>query len=263
MILLVGCGKMGGAMLTGWLAQGMAAREISVVSPRRPVDLPAEVHWLDSHQPLPQALNPSVVVLAVKPQMMPEVVPAYARFTEAVFLSVAAGRTVAFFQNILGPQAVVIRAMPNTPSAVGRGMTVLHAGPRVADSAKATATSLMAAMGAVAWLDDEALMNAATAVSGSGPAYVFWLVEALAAAGESHGLPAEMAQQLARHTVAGAGEMLHRLDDPAELLRRNVTSPGGTTAAALSVLMHESSGFKPLFEMALAAAIHRSQELAG
>ena len=263
MIVLVGCGKMGGAMLSGWLAQGIAAHDVTVIAPRRPVTLPEGVNWHPSDHPLPATLTPSIIVLAVKPQMMPEVVPAYAGFGEAVFLSVAAGRTVSFFQSLLGTKTQVIRAMPNTPSAVGRGMTVLFAGPTVTDSAKATATRLMAAMGAVAWLDDEHLMNAATAVSGSGPAYVFWLVEALAAAGERHGLPAAMAQQLARHTVAGAGEMLHRLDDPAELLRRNVTSPGGTTAAALSVLMNENSGFKPLFEAALAAGIQRSQELAG
>jgi pyrroline-5-carboxylate reductase len=250
-------------MLAGWLAQGVSPAEVVVVEPRKPEALPVGARWFATGDQLPTDLEASVVVLAVKPQMMPDVVPAYARFSRAVFLSIAAGRTIAFFQAALGANAAIIRAMPNTPASVGRGMSVLCAGKGVSDDAKARAERLLAAVGSVAWVDDEALMDVVTAVSGSGPAYVFWLVEALAAAGEQNGLSAAIAQQLARQTVAGAGEMLHSLTESAEQLRRNVTSPGGTTAAALAVLMEETSGFKPLLDAAVAAATHRSTELAG
>lgn len=267
MIVLVGCGKMGGAMLAGWLADGLPAEEAIVVEPHSSSALPKGVRRYATAADLPADLAPDVIVFAVKPQVMPDIVPAYARFVcEApapVFLSVAAGRTIPFFRSHLGEKAAVIRAMPNTPAAVRRGITVLCAGPGVSDQHKEDAATLLAAVGEVDWIEDEALIDVVTAVSGSGPAYAFLLVEAMAAAGVQNGLPPDLAQRLARQTVAGAGEMLFQLPDEAAVLRRNVTSPGGTTAAALDVLMAEGTGFGPLLEKAVTAATERGRQLGG
>jgi pyrroline-5-carboxylate reductase len=203
------------------------------------------------------------VVVAVKPQIAPDVLPALAPFvgSATVVVSIMAGRTLRFLTDGL-PQAALVRAMPNTPAAIGRGITVAVANPRVSPEQRALVDALLSAVGAVEWITDEALMDAVTALSGSGPAYVFLLAEAMAHAGTAAGLPAALAATLARATAAGAGELLHRSPlDPATL-RQNVTSPGGTTAAALDVLMAED-GLERLMTEAIAAATKRSRDLAG
>jgi pyrroline-5-carboxylate reductase len=259
-ILLVGCGKMGSAMLAGWLDRGMAAADMVVVEPSG-AELPVTV--VPEAAAIPAGFAPDVVVLAVKPQVMAQVLPAYARFGDAVFLSIAAGKTIPFFETHLGDAAAVVRAMPNTPAAVRRGITVCCANPRVDRGRRALCQDLLEAVGEVAWLEDESLMDAVTAVSGSGPAYVFLLAEVMAAAGAAQGLPPDLATRLARATVSGSGELLRQSSEAAEQLRRNVTSPGGTTAAALAVLMDEAAGMAPLMAKAVTAATRRGKELAG
>ncbi|MDO8607071.1 MAG: pyrroline-5-carboxylate reductase [Phaeospirillum sp.] len=259
-VLLVGCGKMGSAMLAGWLDQGIAPADMVVVEPSAPM-LPATV--VTDEAAIPAGFDPDVVVLAVKPQVMAEVLPPYGRFKRAVFLSIAAGKPIDFFRTHLGQDAAIIRAMPNTPAAVRRGITVCCPGPGVDAARRALCQSLLEAVGEVGWVEDEALMDAVTAVSGSGPAYVFLLAEVMAAAGVAQGLPPELAARLARATVSGAGELLRQSADAAEQLRKNVTSPGGTTAAALAVLMAETDGFGRLLAEAVAAATRRGKELAG
>lgn len=255
-ILLVGCGKMGGAMRAGWLEAG---RRVAVVEPGPHAPEGA----VPSPDALPAELRPAAVVLAVKPQEAAKVLPAYARFAgAAVFLSIMAGRTIGGMRTLLGESAVVVRAMPNTPAAVRQGITVACPGPGVRPAQRDLCTDLLGAIGAVAWVEDEALMDPVTAVSGSGPAYVFLLAEAMEAAGIAAGLPAELAGRLARRTVAGSGALLAASTEDAAQLRRNVTSPGGTTAAALAVLMAED-GLPALMRRAVEAATRRSRELAG
>lgn len=260
-ILLVGCGKMGSALLNGWLGQGTAATLVSVVEPMAP-QLPDGVAVHKDAAALGSDYRPAVVVFAVKPQSMDDVLPAYSQYAgpETVFLSIAAGKPIGYFAATLTGGAIV-RAMPNTPAAVGRGITVLCANDRVSAEQKSVCTQLMESVGEVAWIEDEALMDAVTGLSGSGPAYVFHLVEAMAAAGEAAGLSPELAGQLARATVAGSGELLTQSSDPAGTLRENVTSPGGTTAAALEVLMG-ANGLTKLMTEAIARATERSRELA-
>ena len=267
-LLVVGCGKMGGALLRGWLDQGMAAAaDVTIVEPQPGPDaaqlMGAGVAHVDDLTALDPALRPAVVVFAVKPQGMDRIVPPYGALVrpETVFLSIAAGKTLAFFQQALGAAAAVVRAMPNTPAAVGHGMSVLCPSTAVTADQRDLCGRLLSAVGEVAWIDDEALMDAVTAVSGSGPAYAFLLVEALAQAGVDSGLPAPLAAQLARVTVAGSGALLARSSDDAATLRVNVTSPGGTTEAALQVLM-APDGLPPLLRRAVAAATARSRELA-
>ena len=266
-LLLVGCGKMGGAMLTGWL-EGRIVQEVVVVEPSAPAVAPFRdrpgVFLSKGIEGVAPHYEPDIVVFAVKPQGMDAVVPDYARFVrpQTVFLSIAAGKTVAAFAKPLGARAAIIRAMPNTPAAVGRGITVLFATRNVSPDQMAISQQLLEAVGEVAWVGDEAMMDAVTAVSGSGPAYVFLLIEALAEAGVKAGLPADLSRRLARTTVTGSGELAHLSSDPADVLRKNVTSPGGTTAAALDVLM-APGGLQPLLDAAVAAATRRSRELAG
>lgn len=259
-LVLVGCGRMGGAMLAGWLAAGIDPRDIIVVEPG-PVAVAGPTVQADAAA-LPEGLDPAVVVLAVKPQAMDRVAPDYRRFVgpDTVFLSIAAGLPLGRFADWLGP-ARTVRAMPNTPAAIGRGVTALCPGPEVTDDQFARCRALLTPTGAVVRVDDEALMDAVTAVSGSGPAYVFWLTECLARAGAAAGLPADLAAELARHTVSGAGALMDRAEDDPATLRRNVTSPGGTTEAALKVLMAED-GLGPVLERAVAAATARGRELA-
>jgi pyrroline-5-carboxylate reductase len=259
-ILLVGCGKMGGAMLAGWREAG---RAVAVVEPRAPIPAPSSlVAAVAAPEALPAGLMPAAVVLAVKPQEAAAVLPAYARFAaSAVFLSIMAGKTVAGLSALLGAGARIVRAMPNTPAAVRRGITVACAGPGVTAAERALCDGLLAAIGSVAWVEDERLMDAVTAVSGSGPAYVFLLAEAMEEAGVAAGLPRELARRLARETVSGSGALLAMSAEEASTLRQNVTSPGGTTAAALSVLMAEG-GLPELMRRAVAAAAARSRELA-
>jgi pyrroline-5-carboxylate reductase len=260
-ILLVGCGKMGSAMLAGWLERGVSPGDVVVVEPSSP-DL-GSVRVVPSDCAIPPTFVPQVVIFAVKPQVMAEVVPPYARFGQAVFLSIAAGKTIGFFRQHLGAEATVVRAMPNTPAAVRRGITVCCAEVSVPAAARDLCQSLLEAVGEVGWVDDEALMDVVTAVSGSGPAYIFLLAEAMEAAGLAQGLPPELAERLARATVAGAGELLRLSTESTAQLRKNVTSPGGTTAAALSVLMADSHGIPSLMTEAVAAATRRGRELAG
>ncbi len=267
-LLLVGCGKMGGALLRGWLTNGVAdPDEVMVVEPGP--DQAAEarslgVDALDEVEDLDPDFHPRVVVLAVKPQAMEQVAPAYRRFAgpDTVFLSVAAGTNIDFFEHQYGSRAAIVRSMPNTPAAVGRGMLVACPNGNVSEELRGACHDLLAAVGEVAWIDDEALMDAVTGVSGSGPAYVFYMIECLAKAGEAVGLPAELALQLAKATVAGAGELAQTAGESPATLRENVTSPNGTTYAALQHLM-AVDGLEPLMRRAVEAATRRSIELAG
>ena len=261
-LLLVGCGRMGAAMLEGWLASGVAGRVV-VVEPQGAGVADPRVTRCAGPAQVPPEFRPDAVVFAVKPQVMDTVVPAYQPYAEsgAVMLSIAAGRTIGYFEARLGPEAAVVRAMPNTPAAIGRGITVACANGRVRPDRRALCESLLAAVGEVGWVEDEVLIDAVTGVSGSGPAYVFLLCEALAEAGREAGLPGDLAMRLARATVSGAGELLHRSPESAEQLRRNVTSPNGTTQAALDVLM-APDGLQALMTRAVAAATRRSRELA-
>jgi len=263
-VWLVGAGKMGGALLTGWLHRGLPPAHVTVIDPTRPAPEHGIRVEADPAIPLNEAPAPDVVVLAVKPQVMDQVVTAYRPLGggQTVFLSVAAGRRIAGFEQILGPAAPVVRTIPNTPAAVHRGMTVACANDRVTPLGRALCEALMRAVGDFAWVEDEALIDAVTAVSGSGPAYVFLLAEQLAEAGAQAGLPPDLAAHLARVTVAGAGALLDQASEDPATLRRNVTSPNGTTAAALAVLMNETHGFRPLLADAVAAATKRSRELA-
>ncbi|MEM7226709.1 MAG: pyrroline-5-carboxylate reductase [Pseudomonadota bacterium] len=265
-LLLVGCGKMGGALLTSWLAEGVAPETITIVEPN--VEAMAgfsesSVRHLTHSDSLASDYRPDLVLLAIKPQTMTQVLPIYRGFASAgaVFLSIAAGTTIANLEAHLGAETAVVRAMPNTPAAVGRGMSVLSANAHASEHQRTLCERLLWAVGQVAWVDDEALLDAVTGVSGSGPAYVFYMVEALAQAGVKAGLPDSMAMALARQTVTGAGELLHRAAEPAGQLRKNVTSPNGTTQAALEVLMADD-GLAPLMEQAVEAAARRSRELA-
>jgi pyrroline-5-carboxylate reductase len=264
-LLLAGAGKMGAALLEGLLAQGLLPADVRVQEPYPTLDL---IHFLNRHgiqpEPVIEALDrpPGVILAAVKPQVMDEVFPSLARLSgpETIVVSIAAGRSIASFERHLAPGRAVVRAMPNTPAQVGRGITACCANGATSERQRQITTHLMESVGEVVWLEDESLMDAVTAVSGSGPAYVFFLVECLAAAGREQGLADDLAQQLARATVSGAGELLHRSALSASTLRANVTSPGGTTAAALEVLM-DDSGLSQLMRRAVDAAVRRSREL--
>ena len=267
-ILLVGCGKMGGAMLRGWLARGIDSADIRVVEPfhaaaealRSELSVPVVSAATD----LDPGFAPDIVVFAVKPQGMDDIVPSYAGhlIADAVVLSIAAGRNIGFFEKHLGRDIAIVRTMPNTPAAVGRGITAACANDGVSADQRSVCQSLLEAIGEVVWVEDESLIDPVTAVSGSGPAYVFLMIECLARAGKAQGLPPDTAEKLARATVAGSGELARVSDESAETLRVNVTSPGGTTAAALEVLMEEE-GLGRLMDRAVDAATRRSRELAG
>ncbi len=264
-ILLVGCGKMGGALLAGWLDQGVPTDQILVVEPSIDAErsgIPDGVSVLKDAADIADDFEPAVVIFAIKPQVMGEVVPLYDRFTAAgtVFMSIAAGTPIRFFEDNLGVGAVVVRVMPNTPAAVRRGMSVLCANVHADQVQRNLCAELMAAVGDTAWLKDEGLMDAVTAVSGSGPAYVFHLIECLAQAAEDVGLAPDLAYRLALQTVSGSGELARLSDDEAAQLRINVTSPGGTTQAALEVLMGDD-GLQTLMTAAVRAAENRGREL--
>ena len=262
-LVLVGAGKMGGALLSGWLERGLDPNAALVIDPSPPPDSAAmlSLAGIVPHASVPAGMTARVLVVAVKPQIMSAVLPGLRPLvgTGTVALSIAAGTTLASLEAGLGPVPIV-RSIPNTPAQIGRGITGAVANGRVDDAARALVGDLLAAVGAVAWLDREADIDVVTAVSGSGPAYVFLFAECLAEAARSLGLPAELSERLARATVEGAGELLYRSElSPAEL-RQNVTSPNGTTAAALSVLMAED-GLAGLMKRAVAAARKRSEEL--
>ena len=268
LLVLVGAGKMGGALLEGWLRLGLDPKRVAVLEPQASPQISALAQRGLQLNPDTHALaDAAAIVVAVKPQVAAQVLPLLAPMIgpSTVVVSIMAGRTLQFIAGALkrasNKSCAVVRAMPNTPAAIGRGITV--AVPRHAsDAQRALADRLLAATGSVEWIEDEALMDAVTAVSGSGPAYVFLLAEALSQAAVAAGLPPALAAKLARETVAGAGELLRRAELDAAELRRNVTSPGGTTAAALDVLMG-GDGLAALLTRAVAAATARSRELAG
>jgi pyrroline-5-carboxylate reductase len=263
-LVLVGAGKMGAAMLDGWVARGLDPARVTVFEPQPSLQVARYGAQGLKLNPPGAVANASALILAVKPQSAAEIVPQLAPHIgpSSVVISIMAGRTIAFLQSHLPAKTAIVRAMPNTPAAIGRGITVAVPNAAVTASQRELANGLLAAMGAVEWIADESLMDAVTAVSGSGPAYVFLLAEVLARAGAAAGLPPELAERLARATVAGSGELLHRATEDAATLRKNVTSPGGTTAAALEVLM-ASDGLDPLLKAAVAAAVKRSKELGG
>lgn len=263
-LVLVGGGRMGSALLAGWLGRGLHGTAVVVVEPdadtaRRLKAENAGVTVVPSMKKLGR--DPAVIVLAVKPQVMGAVLSDAAAYPKALFISIAAGKTLDYFTQAFGAEAAIVRAMPNTPAAIGKGVSVCIASATVSAAQRALCTTLLDAVGAVAWIDNEKLMDAVTALSGSGPAYVFYLIECMAAAGQAAGLPVELAEMLARQTVAGAGALVEASEDEsAATLRRNVTSPNGTTEAALNVLMGEN-GLAPLLRHAVEAAARRSKEL--
>ena len=263
-LVLVGAGKMGGAMLEGWHRLGLSFDNVVALEPEpSPEIITLGARGLRINPSL-DTISATAIVLAVKPQVAPDALRPLAPMIaqDTVIVSIMAGRTLAFLEKQLPAGAAVVRAMPNTPAAIGRGITVAVPNARIGAEQRTLADKLLRATGAVEWIADETLMDAVTAVSGSGPAYVFLLAESLARAGTAAGLPADLAARLARATVAGSGELMARLPlDPATL-RKNVTSPGGTTAAALDVLMAKN-GLDPVMEKAIAAATRRSRELAG
>ncbi len=261
-LLLVGAGKMGSAMLDGWLGRGLHPKKLMVIEPQ-----PGKTVKALTRRGLklnPKGTASSVIVIAVKPQSAPQAVPPLGAYVgkSTLVLSIMAGRTIDFLERSLPPGTAIVRAMPNTPAAIGRSITVACPNAKVSARQRKQATDLLAAIGRVEWATDEGLMDAVTALSGSGPAYIFLLAEAMTKAGIAAGLPAELAATLARETVAGSGELLHRSNLDAATLRQNVTSPGGTTAAALEVLMGPG-GFNELLIRAIAAATRRGRELAG
>lgn len=258
-LVLLGCGKMGSAMLEGWLGQGLPATSVWVLDPH-PSD------WLKTtgvHINTDLPARPAVVLLAVKPQMMGAALPQVQAMGGGgtLVVSIAAGTTIASFEQVFGAATPIVRAMPNTPAAVSRGITAIIGNATATAADLDLAEALLSAVGQVVRLESEAQMDVVTAVSGSGPAYVFHLIEALAAAGVAEGLPDALAMQLARATVCGAGELAHRAPETAAQLRVNVTSPGGTTAAALAVLMDDADGLPALMRRAVAAAAARGREL--
>ena len=262
-LVLVGAGKMGGAMLEGWLARKLSPKKVIVLEPQPSKAIKTLGKRGVRINPKGDVGPVAALVIAVKPQSAPDALPLLAALIDpkTVVVSIMAGRTLGFLEHHL-PNAAIVRAMPNTPAAIGRGITVAVGNRRVKAKSRKLAHGLLAATGSVEWVNDEALMDAVTAVSGSGPAYVFLLAEAMAEAGVAAGLPAVLAEKLARETVAGSGELMHRSPLPAATLRQNVTSPGGTTAAALEVLMGQG-GVTPLMTKAVAAATKRGKDLAG
>ncbi|SLN52033.1 pyrroline-5-carboxylate reductase [Roseisalinus antarcticus] len=258
-LVLLGCGKMGSAMLAGWLAGGLSPSAVWVIDPKPSDWLQGRGVHLNEEVPA----SPAVVLVAVKPQMMDDALPQAADFGggKTLFVSIAAGTSLARFERALGPQTPIVRAMPNTPAAVGRGITATIGNGVAGEADLALAERLLGAVGQTVRLESEDQMDAITAVSGSGPAYVFHLIETLAAAGAAEGLSPELALALARATVGGAGQLAEDAEEDPGQLRVNVTSPNGTTQAALEVLMDEEAGFPALLRRAVHAAAERSREL--
>lgn len=264
-LVLVGAGKMGGAMLEGWLKSGIDPKKIAVLDPFVSDDMKALLakHKVQLNPAIASIRNVEVVLIAVKPQMTEEVLPPIVALgaSKPLIISIVAGKTIASFERHFGKAAAIIRTIPNTPASIGRGITAMSPNPNVSTRQLQLATELLSAIGEVVTVDREELIDCVTAVSGSGPAYVFYVTECLAAAAEKIGLPPALALQLARATVAGSGELMRVSGIDAATLRQNVTSPKGTTHAALQVLMAEN-GLQPLFEKAVKAAADRSKELA-
>ncbi|MCT8330460.1 pyrroline-5-carboxylate reductase [Albidovulum sediminis] len=258
-LVLLGCGKMGSAMLAGWLRGGLPPASVWVLDPNPSGWLKTQGVHLNA--PLPE--DPAIVLIAVKPQMMGAALPQLAALGGGgtLFLTVAAGTTIATYEAVLGVATPIVRAMPNTPAAIAKGITAITGNDHATEAHMALAEALLSAVGQVVRIEGEHQMDAVTAVSGSGPAYVFHLIETLAAAGAAEGLPPALAMQLAKATVAGAGALAEAAEDDPAQLRINVTSPGGTTAAALKVLMDEGRGFPALLREAVHAAAERGREL--
>lgn len=260
-LLLVGCGKMGLALLHGWVAAGARPDLICVFDPQLEKDaIKVPVRVLDG---LIQLTNPpDIVVFAVKPQILDRILPAYAQYKDSLFLSIAAGKERAFFKGYFGEKARIVRAMPNTPAAIGRGMTVLHRASDLSKNDAQVCGELMKAVGDVAWITDEDKMHAVTALSGGGPAYFFLLIEVLTNAGMKVGLPEDLAKDLARKTLEGAAELSRTLGEEPEKMRLSVTSPKGTTLEAVKILTQKDGGMQAIFDQAIAAATARSREIA-
>ena len=258
-LILLGCGKMGTAMLSRWLKYGLSPSSIWVYDPK-----PTEwLHDQDVHLNSVLPDNPAIVVIAVKPQTITVALQSVNHFDNGttLFISIAAGTSITELESSLGAHTPIIRAMPNTPCSVGYGITALYGNTNITKSNAKQATKLFDTVGHTVWLNEESEMSAVTGVSGSGPAYVFLLIEALASAGETQGLPSNLAMQLAKATVTGAGALVQQAcESPAEL-RINVTSPNGTTQAALDILMDKNKGMFPLLNKAVEAATDRSREL--
>jgi len=255
---------MGQAIMGGWLAQGLAPSHIRAIDPGDAAQKACDavgVSCLDSIDDLDTEFQPDAVMFAVKPQMIAEAAPSFVRFaTNALLVSIVAGTTITWFEEVFGVEASVLRVMPNTPALVQSGITALFANSAASTQQRDMGQSMFEAVGETVWLENEDHLDAVTAVSGSGPAYIFLLMEVMARAGREVGLPEETANKLARKTVEGAALLASQSDlDPASL-RKNVTSPGGTTAAALEVLMGEP-GMEELFKRAIKAATERGREL--
>lgn len=263
--LLVGAGKMGGALLSGWMAEGIDPSTIVVSDPRLSDEMAAllKMHGIRHVTAVPGDLVAGIVMIAIKPQLMDQVLPGLksAVAEDTLVLSVAAGTPVSRFEAVFG-KIPICRCMPNTPAMVKRGITAVYPTASVSEAQKRDVTRLLATVGKVVWLDSEDQIDLVTGVSGSGPAYVFFLAEALSEAGRQAGLPSDLAHELAVATVCGAGELMHQSGEHPSVLRQNVTSPNGTTAAALEVLMH-AEGLQPVMTKAVAAAVKRARELAG
>lgn len=266
-LILAGAGRMGGAMLEGWLEGGLDPARVQVIEPHPSAGLTAlaERTGFQLNPPASDLRPARALVLGVKPQMLAEAAPALAPLTgpDGFVLSILAGKTLANLAATFPQAGAIVRAMPNLPASIRRGVSVAVASPAIDSARKAEADALLQAAGSVEWVSDESLIDAVTAVSGSGPAYVFHLVEAMAAAGVAAGLPADLSERLARQTVIGSGDLMRASDTPAAALREAVTSPGGTTFAALQVLMRAENGMPALLDEAIAAAAHRSRELSG
>lgn len=264
-LLLVGCGKMGKAMLDGWRRSGIAPYGITIVDPMAPDDLShlEGVSVVSDISQVSSDLDPEVVVLAVKPQQMDGTLSDYRRFAkpDCLFVSIAAGKTIAYFEAVLGEDAAIVRSMPNTPAAIGQGITVACPNGSATQAQALLAEALLRAVGDAVTVTDESLLDAVTALSGGGPAYTFLLIETMTNAGTAAGLPEELAAKLALQTVAGSGQLALQGSEPPARLRENVTSPGGTTLEALKVLMSREDGLPSLMTRAIAAATARSKEL--
>ncbi|MEJ6389551.1 pyrroline-5-carboxylate reductase [Gymnodinialimonas ulvae] len=257
-LVMLGCGKMGSAMLRGWLANGLTPGAVHVIDPHPSAWVQGTGAQINGDLPD----SPAVLMIAVKPQMMEDALPQVARFGGGgtLILSVAAGTPIASFERAFGAGTRVVRSMPNTPAAVGKGITALVGNAEATAHDLDLAETMLSAIGQVVRLTTEAQIDAVTGISGSGPAYIFYMIDTLAAAARAEGLPAEMAMQLATATVAGAGALAEATDETPEQLRINVTSPNGTTQAGLEVLMGEN-GLAPLMRRTVAAATARSREL--
>lgn len=262
-LVLLGCGKMGGALLDGWLANGLDPRATIVLDPKPADTLRAlsEAQGLSLAEGQYDGPPPRTVILAVKPQMMAEALPAVAGASGALYISIAAGTPIRFFESALGSDARIVRVMPNTPAAVAAGASALFANAACTEDDRALASALTDSVGVSIWLESEDQMDAVTGVSGSGPAYVFYMIEALTAAAEAEGLAPDLALALARQTVVGAAALAGVSPESAETLRVNVTSPGGTTAAGLEQLMDPETGLVSLLQKTVHAAAERSREL--